>query len=86
MWKDVFRYECVDMPHKLSEEDILVDYEDVLKEEYSIVPRKEYAKVPSDECKNITVEDHSQELDICKWDIEDCWDNDLEAALGMLQA
>ena len=44
MPKDVLRNECVDIPHKLSEEDILVYFDDFHKEEYSIVPRKEYAK------------------------------------------
>ena len=28
------------------------------------------------------MEDHTQEFDISKWDTEDCWDNDMEAALG----
>ena len=68
----------MDIPHKLIEEDILVVCKDFLKEECSNVPRTEY--------ENITVEDHSQDLDICKWDTEDCWDNDMEAALDSGQA
>ena len=49
MWKDVLREECVDIPHKLIEEDILVVCKDFLKEECSNVPRTEY--------ENITVDD-----------------------------
>ena len=77
VWKDVFRDECGDIPHKLSEEDILVVCKDVLKEECSNVPRTEY--------ENITVEDHSQEFETCRWETEDLWNNvmDMEAALGM---